>query len=224
MISCPPPPTCTILDDFNRADGPLGSNWAGRTHGYRINNNQVAVRRGRPIYWQPEVYGPDQEACVTLTRINPKSRMHALLLKVQELNNWRKGAILVNYNGRSGNVEVKARDVANHKWILVGLLTPPTPVMDGGQLRAKAFADGTVEVFINNTSLGVVDAGSFYAGKGGQIGLWFRGRQADDGEDDDDHDRSIQSKNHDDDEGDEDGPGGHPALFDDFGGGSIAAP
>ena len=214
----PPSSVCTTLDDFNRADGPLGSNWAGRTGGYRIINNQVVVRRGRPIYWQPEAYGPDQEACVTLTRINPKSRQHALLLKVQETNNWRKGAILVSYNGCSGNIEVKARDVVNHKWLLVGSFTPSTPVVDEDQLRAKAFADGTVEVFINNTSLGTADAGSFYANKGGQIGLWFRGRQADNDEDDDrDRDRSVQAGEHDD-EGD-DSASGRPALLDDFGGG-----
>ncbi len=208
------PSLCTILDDFNRADGPLGSNWAGRTSGYRIRSNQVAVRRGRPIYWQPETYGPDQEACVTLTRINPKSRQHALLLKVQELNNWRKGAILVSYNARSGNIEVKARDVSNHKWILVGSFTPATPVMDGDQLRAKAFADGTVEVFVNDTSIGTAGAGSFYAGKGGQIGLWFRGGQVNDDDDDDE----------DNDEHDDSGPAARRALLDDFGGGTMAAP
>ena len=206
------PHGCTILDDFNRANGPLGSNWGGRTRGYVITSNQVAVRRGRPIYWQPETYGPDQEACVTLTRINPKSRQHALLLKVQEQNNWRKGAILVSYNGRSGNIEVKARDVTNHKWILIGTFTPLTPVVDGDQLLARAFADGTVEVFINNTSLGTADAGSFYANTGGQIGLWFRGRQTDNDESDNDDN---------DNEGDPDTAGARHALLDDFGGGSI---
>jgi hypothetical protein len=203
-----PPEQCTILDDFNRADGPLGSNWDGHISGYRIKTNQVIVRAGGPLYWQPEAYGPDQEACVSLTRINSKSRQHGLLLKVQELNNWRKGAILVSYNGRSGNVEVKARDVVNHKWILVGTFTPPTPVVDGDRLHAKAFTDGTVEVFINNSSLGTADAGSFYANKGGQIGLWFRARQA---EEDDDRD----------DEGDDDSQMAKRALLDDFGGGTI---
>jgi hypothetical protein len=112
-----------------------------------------------------------------LTRINPKSNQHALLLKVQELNDWRQGAILVSCNARSGNVDVKARDVSNHNWNLVGSLTPPTPVVDGDQLRAQALADGKVEVLINNASIGTADAGSSYAGKGGQIGLWFLGRR-----------------------------------------------
>ena len=233
---------CTILDDFNRPNGPLGSNWDGRTSGYRIVNNEVAVRRGGPIYWQPEKYGVDQEACVTLTRINPKSKQHALLLKVQALNDWRQGAILVSYNAQSGNVEVKARDVSNRKWVLVGSLTPSILVVDGDQLRAKAFADGTVEVLINNTSIGTADAGSFYVDKGGQIGLWFRGG-GDDGDDEhnnddhDDRDRLVQARENDSD-GDKDGNGEHDgdddddgdgsaalrALLDDFGGGTLAAP
>jgi hypothetical protein len=240
-ITTPPSGLCTILDDFNRPDGPLGSNWDGRTSGYRIISNEVAVRAGGPIYWQPDAYGADQEACVTLTRINPKSKQHALLLKVQELNDWRQGAILVSYNARSGNVEVEARDVSNNQWVLVGSLTPSTPVVDGDQLRAQALADGTVEVFINITSLGTADAGSFYADKGGQIGLWFRGGQGDDDDDEDnneDNDRLVQARENDGD-GDKDGDGehngeedddgdgpsaAHRALLDDFGGGTIAPP
>ena len=241
-VVCP----CTILDDFNRPNGPLGSNWDGRTSGYRIVNNEVAVRGGGPIYWQPEKYGVDQEACVTLTKINPKSRQHALLLKVQALNDWRQGAILVSYNARSGNVEVQVRDVANHKWILVGSFA--RSMVDGDQIRAKAFADGTVEVFINDVSIGTADAGSFYADKGGQIGLWFRG-----GGDDDD-DEHNNDRDHDNDEsnnedrhaqvnekegdGDKDSDGEHDgdeddngdssaalrALLDDFGGGTLLLP
>jgi uncharacterized repeat protein (TIGR01451 family) len=213
---------CGSLDDFNRPDGLLGSNWDGRVRGYRIRDNQVVVRAGGPVYWQPESYGPDQEGCVTLTRINPRSRQHALLLKVQELNNWRKGAILVSYNARSGNVDVKARDVSARRWILVGSLAPSIPVVDGDQLRAQARADGTVEVFINNVSIGAADAGSFYVDKGGQIGLWFRnplGGDDDDGDDEDDqNDKYIQ----------EDllyeKIAGRRAILDDFGGGTIAAP
>lgn len=211
---------CAILDDFNRPDGPLGSDWDGRTRGYRIRDNQVVVRAGGPIYWQPESYGPDQEGCVTLTRINPRSRQHALLLKVQELNNWRKGAILVSYNARSGNVDVKARDVSTHRWTLVGSLAPSMPVVDGDQLRAQARADGTVEVFINNVSIGAADAGSFYVDKGGQIGLWFRNPLGgDDDDDEDDQDEKyvqedlLYEK-----------IAGRRAILDDFGGGTIAAP
>jgi uncharacterized repeat protein (TIGR01451 family) len=211
---------CGILDDFNRPNGPLGSSWDARINRYRIRDNLVVVRAGGPIYWQPESYGLNQEACVTLTRINARSRQHGLLLKVQELNNWRKGAILVSYNARSGNVDVKARDVSAHRWTLVGSFTPSTPVVDGDQLRAQAWADGTVEVFVNNVSIGTADAGSFYVDKGGQIGLWFRNPLGDDdGDDEDDEDEKyiledlLYEK-----------IAGRRARLDDFGGGTIAAP
>ena len=210
---------CTILDDFNRPDGPLGSNWAGRLSGYRINDHHGVVRTYGLIYWQPESYGPDQETCITLTRINPKSRQHGILLKAQELNNWRKGAILVGYNARSGIVDVKARDVGNHKWNLIGSFTPLVPVVDGDQLRAQAWADGTVEVFINDISIGTADAGSFYVDKGGQIGLWFRGGQVgNDDNDDKDEDILLQEELQD------EKITGRRAFFDDFGGGNLTPP
>jgi uncharacterized repeat protein (TIGR01451 family) len=215
-VSCP----CTILDDFNRSNGPLGSNWKGRTAGYRIANNEVVVRAGGPIYWQPDTYGPDQEACVTLRKINPKSKQHGLLLKVQEANNWRQGAILVSYNARSGQVELKARDVSAHRWNLVGSFTPLTPVVDGDQLRAQARADGTVEVFINDISIGAADAGIFYADQGGQIGLWFRGGGGDDDDDEGDGDHFARDLW----EFQNASPTSRRAFLDDFGGGNMTTP
>jgi len=156
-----------------------------------------------------------------LVRINPKSKQHGILLKVQETNNGRKGAILVSFNGRSGNVEVKARGVSIHQWILVATFAPPTPVVDGDQIRAKAFTNGTVEVFINNISLGTVDADSFYANKGGQIGLWFLGWFGDKHpDDDDDKDLKCSAQVKDDEDCAKHVPGGRP-LFDNFGGGTI---
>lgn len=196
--------TTVALDDFNRPDGLLRPMWRGQTEGYRIRSDRAVVRTGGPIYWRPTAYGADQEACVTLTRIDPRSEQHALMLKVQKRNDWRQGAILVSYNARSGKVDVEARDVGNTKWVRVGSFTPPTPVEDGDQLRARALANGKVRVFINNTLLGIADAGDFYAGKGGQIGLWFDDAQMH-GEDDGFH---VARR----------------ALLDDFSGGTITRP
>jgi hypothetical protein len=78
-------------------------------------------------------------------------------------------------------------------------------------------------VFINDVSIGTADAGSFYAGKGGQIGLWFRTAQGSNESDDDDDERSATSKKKDDDDEDR-SPGARRALLDDFGGGTIVAP
>jgi uncharacterized repeat protein (TIGR01451 family) len=164
--------TTVHLDNFNRPDGGLGSNWGGATGGYRIVDKQVDVDLGGPIYWQA-TFGSDQAACVTLTKIDPSSRHHTLMLKVQSHNDWTKGVILVSYNALSGKVDVEARDTQEGIWRLVGSFSPPAPVKDGDRLAAWALTDGKVRVYINDVLLGTADAGSFYAGKGGQIGIWY---------------------------------------------------
>jgi hypothetical protein len=44
---------------------------------------------------------------------------------------------------------------------------------DSDQLGARALADGSVQMFKNGVLIGAADAGSFFAGKGGRIGLFF---------------------------------------------------
>ena len=77
-------PTTAILDDFNRSNGSLGSNWKGSKGAYRIVNNQVDVRKDGPIYWK-NAFGVNQEAYVTLTTVDPKGGEQDLLLKVQDV-------------------------------------------------------------------------------------------------------------------------------------------
>ena len=44
---------------------------------------------------------------------------------------------------------------------------------DGDQLGGRALEDGTVEVYVNGILIGEADAGPFFAGNGGSIGLQF---------------------------------------------------
>jgi hypothetical protein len=160
------------LDDFDRPNGGIGGNWGGSRGGYRISGQEATVRRGGPIYWQPDSFGEEQEVCVTLTEFSPYSAHHTLMLKVQDHNNWGAGVILVNYNATNGKIDVEWYDVIHGRWPKT-TITPPEAVQEGDQLGARALADGTVEVYINQELIGTVSTGSFYAGKGGQIGLWF---------------------------------------------------
>ena len=68
------PPTTPVLDNFNRANGSVGSNWtnmhAGSFSTMNIANN-VAVNPGSASqyawnYWNPATYGPDVEAYATV--------------------------------------------------------------------------------------------------------------------------------------------------------------
>ena len=46
-------------------------------------------------------------------------------------------------------------------------------LQDGDQLGGRAEADGTVRAFVDGVEIGSVDAGSFFVGKGGRLGMWF---------------------------------------------------
>ena len=59
-----------ILDDFNRINGLLGSNWSGDTANYKIASNQLDVGTSQDIYWNGEIFGIDQEAFITLSKID----------------------------------------------------------------------------------------------------------------------------------------------------------
>lgn len=66
-------PTNGILDDFNRADGSLVSNWSGSTSAYAMASNQLDITASgtsNGIYWNAAAFGADQEAFVTFSQVD----------------------------------------------------------------------------------------------------------------------------------------------------------
>jgi len=98
-------PSTGILDDFNRADGSLGSTWSGSTAGYAIASSQLSVGEG-DVFWNAARFGVDQEAFVTLAAINPNSSEIDLLLKAQSNTSWLNGVIEVLYSPALNAVQV----------------------------------------------------------------------------------------------------------------------
>ena len=174
-FSCGP-----ILDDFDRHQVRIGSNWLGTTtvRHYRIADNQVSVLAGGPIYWKPQTFGSDQRACVTLSKIGRRG-YHGLMLKVQDGKYGRprrtEGFISVAYSryDRAGSSVRIASYTPAQGWTM--LATYDMQLQDGDVLAGRARADGTVEAFVNGVAVGTVDAGAAFVDKGGSIGLWFRG-------------------------------------------------
>jgi hypothetical protein len=159
-----------LLDDFNRADGRLGANWSGSTASsqYRIVGQRVDVGTGGPLYWNRDNFGADQEAFVTLSRIDRYGH-HSILLKVQGgTPDWANGTIDIFYDGGRVGVETY---VPGQGWRT--LATWKRTLRDGDQLGGRALANGTVLVYINCELIGQANAGSFFVNKGGRIGLWF---------------------------------------------------
>ncbi|MBN1453160.1 MAG: RHS repeat-associated core domain-containing protein, partial [Anaerolineales bacterium] len=166
-------PSTGILDDFNRANGAIGSNWGGEVSEYSINSNALDVLQSGSslILWQTS-YGPDQEAYVTLTNVDEDGGEHDLILKSQRSYSAWPGAIEVLYDPGSDVVQVWTYD-SSQDWVQHGADVPVTFV-DGDQLGARALADGTVEVYRNGELLATRDVSSWpYYAEGGYIGLWF---------------------------------------------------
>ena len=164
----------TVLDNFNRPDGRLGPNWRGSDGGlggYFVRDERLDVERGGPIYWRNEIFGPNQDACITLEEIDPHGQHHSVLLKVQG-NSWRRGAIAVFYETITGPTPTVGIEtyVPRRGWETLAAL--PMTLANGDQLGGRAEADGTVRAYVNGVEVLQVKADEF-ADKGGRVGMWF---------------------------------------------------
>ena len=154
-----------LLDDFNRPNGKLGPNWAGTTGGYKITNGEVDVGYGGAIYWT-DPFGDAQEAAVTLTNIH-KSGQHSIFLKGNR-DHLKLSAIAVMYNSKAKRILVRALEFGKLPKT-VGRFS--VTLRNGDRLGAKALANGSVRVTVNGVQIGSANAGSFFANRGGHIGV-----------------------------------------------------
>ena len=171
-------PSTSILDSFNRANGSIGSSWSGYTSKYHITSSQMTVDyngSNSDIYWNNS-FGANQEAYVTFTDIDTSASEQDLLLKSQSNTTWGDGVLEVLYDPTGQTVQVWTYEWPAG-WVQYGADIPVTFV-DGDTFGARALANGTVEVYRNETLLATRDITSWshYAG-GGYIGLWFIGAE-----------------------------------------------
>lgn len=176
----PVPPTATnssgfpvtgILDNFNRSNGAIGSNWSGNTGGYSIVSNQLDVGLSEDIYWDVSSFGPDQEAYIKLTTIDPNAWEIGLTLKAQSSTGLGAGLIDVLYIPSTQQVQIWTYHLPNG-WVQRGTNIPIT-FANGDQFGVRAKANGQVEIYRNGNLVGVrdVSAWPYYAGSG-YIGLF----------------------------------------------------
>jgi PKD repeat protein/lysophospholipase L1-like esterase/Mg-chelatase subunit ChlD len=168
-------PSTPVLDNFNRANGGIGSNWSGNKPKYNINSNQLKVisnDSNSDIYWNAASFGADQEAYVTFAGVSATATEQNLLLKSQSTTTWGDGVLEVLYDAPNQRVQVWTWEWPAG-WVQHGADIPVT-FSNGDQFGARAYADGTVEVYKNGTILATHDITSWsYYDQGGYIGLWF---------------------------------------------------
>ncbi len=177
-----PSASTRVRDQFDRANGELGSAWAGTTDedSYALRDHQVRVRDGGALYWKNRRFDRTQEAFITLRGVSPRASEQGLLLKVQSRNgsiDWKSGAIKVLYNPRTHEVRVETYQ-PNRRWRVVKSFAGVT-FASGDQLGARALSDGMVEIYRNGMQIGTADTrttnGDFFARRGGWIGVWYAG-------------------------------------------------
>ncbi|MBI1881844.1 MAG: PKD domain-containing protein, partial [Chloroflexi bacterium] len=165
-------PSTSVLDNFNRSNGAIGSNWSGATWGYTITSNQLYNEGGGPIYWDPTSFGANQEVYVTLTHVESAVSEQDLLLKAQSNDDWGDGLIEVLYDAVGERVQVWTYTAAQD-WVQRGADIPVT-FANGDQFGARATASGQVEVYQNGGLLATRDVTGWpYYANGGYIGMWF---------------------------------------------------
>ncbi|NHC13296.1 RCC1 domain-containing protein [Motilibacter deserti] len=165
----------TVLDGFDRANGWVGSDWAGTvgTAFYRVSGRALDVRAGGPLVYRAP-FGTTQEAQITLTDVDPRSHAVGVLLKAQTGSIPSAGAISVTYDAKEKAVEVSTLRVGTLSWkVYTG---KAVTFADGDVLRARVTAAGDVQVYRNATLVTTVTLSAadkaFFNPKGGQIGIW----------------------------------------------------
>jgi YD repeat-containing protein len=160
-------PNTAILDDFNRADGPIGGNWSGSLSNFQIQDNMLA-----PLYpgsyigllWN-ESFGADQEAYLTIPSISTAEWI-GLSLKAQSGGN----GIDVLYSEESHVLDV----YYGNDGVYTTLAVIPYDLQDGDQLGARVDANGLLTIYVNGSLVSTLNASGYqYNAQGGQIGLYI---------------------------------------------------
>jgi hypothetical protein len=167
-----------VLDDFNRANGAIGSSWSGETSEFSISSNRLTVNTSETIaIWNISTYGINQEAYMTFSHLNTVGASeHALALKIQGTGGMGSNRIEVSYFGAQHRVVVWTHD-ASQGWRQHGADFPIT-FADGDTFGALARADGTVEIYRNGVLIGSRNVSSWpHYDRTGSIGFGFYSAQ-----------------------------------------------
>lgn len=163
-----------VLDNFNRANGKLGSNWAGDASDYRVKDNTAYLNDGDGdiILWNraPATFGANQYVCLTLTKIATNSEKHALILKAQGTN-ASAGMIKVAYVPKFKRVDVWSIQ-PGQGWVKRATINNVT-LVNGDRFGARAYADGSVRVYKNGAQIGTSSTSSYFVNRTGRVGVWF---------------------------------------------------
>ena len=171
-----PTPTSTpapggILDAFNRANGPIGSNWIGSASSFTVTSNKLQSRvAGAEIYWN-QTFGPVQRVEMQFGSALGGTTSADLILKATG-GTSANGAIQVSYTNNNGIIVVYV--FRTGFWSPFGSIGP-TSFAQGDVFGAMVNASGLVTATKNGLVIGTVQItqqpGVFDLSRSGQIGF-----------------------------------------------------
>jgi PKD repeat protein len=165
-VDVPSPLPAGMLDLFDRADGPLGSDWGGVTSQYAISGQKVDVKTfGGPIWWTTR-FDASQHASMKMTKL-ASGGLQGLFLKANA-DHRNLSAILVNYDAKGKKITVVAKEDRKKPKIVK---TIKRKLGNGSRLGAEALANGSVRVLVDGKVVGTAKAGKFFVNRGGHIGV-----------------------------------------------------
>jgi hypothetical protein len=171
----PPPdaqfPNSPLLDNFNRPNGAIGVNWGQQPQDFDIANHRLALPASGVAIWRPQVFGPDQQAFITLANVDDlgtSDHTVGVVLKAALDGDTLMGGFRAVYVPSAGELRLARYDAANG-WTTIGY--PVKAIFQAGdRLGVHADAGGAVEFYRNGGLLATLNAG-LLPDSGGQIGI-----------------------------------------------------
>jgi len=163
-------PATGVLDNFNRANGPVGGAWVDATSGLNIVSNALTQSViTNSVVWNGASFGKNQEAYFTFVASSGTAAEQNLMLKVQGTS-WSSGHVEVAYNALQARVHVNSY-APSQGWVGHGSLSGVS-FGAGDQFGARMDSLGVVNVYRNGNLLGTISAASWpFAGLGGRLGM-----------------------------------------------------
>jgi hypothetical protein len=160
-------PVSAVLDDFDREDGGLGSNWAGPTEHFTIEGQTLhdLTSDGAPVVWTTK-FGAAQEVFAKLTQFVESAAEINLVLRAQDGFN---GCDFMEVLYKPNRKEVGVDYCADNEWHTAG--STAASFAAGDEFGARITAEGKVSVFINRQLVTTFDASGYPHRDGGHIGV-----------------------------------------------------
>lgn len=164
-------PATLLMDNFGRADGPLGGPWSHASPQLVIRSTRMTESTDDPAaaVW-PEPAGPSQEAWMRVTTLSSTAARQALILKLQG-GDTTADHVEMRYDASRREVRLNLFTAAGGMQTFAGPWT--VRLRAGDQIGARAYANGRVEAYRNSALIGAGTLPSTWPGRTAAGGIGF---------------------------------------------------